>query len=83
MTEGFRKDTITFEIVAYMGTISKYTDRNGNEWAKEVNIVAWNKGEPKVDIREWNSDHSRMSKGLRLTDEEAKALCDILKERYE
>jgi hypothetical protein len=42
----------------------------GNGWSKELNLVAWNGNEPKYDIRDWNTDHTRMSKGITLTPKE-------------
>ena len=45
---------------------------------KEVNLVSWNGKLPKVDIREWNEDHSTMTKGVTLTDEEAESVAMIL-----
>ena len=70
-------DKFRFEIVKSLGVISERTDNNG-KWTKEVNLVSWNGREPKLDIREWNSDHSRMSKGLTFTEEEAEPLYMIL-----
>ena len=52
-------------------------------WVTELNIVRWNGGEPKYDIRSWNEVHSKCSKGVSLTDYEAKTLLDALKERLE
>ena len=71
---------ITFEIVERIGAIGT-TRPNG--FTKEVNIVAWNNGAPKIDIREWDADHIRMTRGTTLTEEEAKALYEALKGRYE
>lgn len=71
-------DTFTFNIVAHLGVISERTDYNSNKWAKEVNLVSWNDNQPKVDIREWNSDHSRMGRGITLTAGEEEMLCGIL-----
>lgn len=73
-------DTFTFNIVANIGVISKRTDLKGDEWTKEVNLVSWNGREPKVDIREWNTDHTTMKRGLTLTAEEEEMLCMILHE---
>lgn len=73
-------DKVVFDIVTHLGVISERTDFEGNRWTKEVNMVAWNNREPKVDIREWNSDHSRMGRGLTLTAEEEEMLCMILHE---
>ena len=73
-------DTFTFNIVKHLGIISERTDYDGTKQTKEVNMVSWNNREPKVDIREWNEDHTRMSKGLTLTAEEEEMLCMILHE---
>jgi hypothetical protein len=36
-------------------------DNREEKWTKEVNLVAWNGGKPKIDIRDWNATHERMS----------------------
>lgn len=51
-------------------------------WTKEVNIVSWNDGPDKVDIRRWNSDHTKMSKGITLSKDEAKDLAEALNELF-
>lgn len=58
-----------FEIVKPICVIS---ERDG--WAKEMNLVSWNHREPKLDIREWNSDHSKMTKGITFTVDETNNL---------
>lgn len=57
---------IKFEIVAHIGVLSE--SKNG--WKKELNVVSWNDGEPKYDIRDWSPDHSKMGKGITLNEEE-------------
>ena len=83
MTDGFIKDNFTYEIIQHLGTISTRTDYKGVVWAKEVNIISWNGRSPKLDIREWNTDHTQMSRGISLKTEEADALVAILQERGE
>lgn len=51
-------------------------------WTKELNIVTWNGGEPKLDIRTWSPDHSKMTKGITLTEDEGKLILKALKEIY-
>lgn len=47
-------------------------------WGKKLNIVAWQQRSPKIDIRSWTADHSKIGKGVALTKEEAIALRDAL-----
>lgn len=63
-----------YEILEQLGEFAN----NGRGWSKEVNIVSWNDAEGKVDIRNWNQDHSRMGKGISLSYEEARKLRALL-----
>jgi len=65
---------LKFEITERIGVLSE----NAKGWTKELNKVSWNEREPKYDLREWNPDHSRMGKGITLTDEEMETLKAIL-----
>lgn len=65
---------VTFEIKEHIGVISE----NNKGWTKEVNLVSWNGGEAKYDIREWDPEHVKMSRGVTLNEEQAMALKDIL-----
>jgi hypothetical protein len=56
--------------------------RKENGWTREVNIVAWNDGPGKVDIRDWDPDHKRMTKGITLFEDEAENLTKVLARRY-
>lgn len=47
-------------------------------WTKELNLISWNDGEPKYDIRQWSPDHSKMGKGISLSREEAEELKNLL-----
>ena len=67
---------IKFEIVEKVGTLS--TSPKG--WNKELNLVSWNGNAPKYDLRDWAPDHSKMGKGITLTDGDLLALRDILNE---
>ncbi|MHB1484646.1 MAG: YdbC family protein [Saccharofermentanales bacterium] len=66
----------SFEIVENIGTISSST----SGWNREVNIVRWNEGKPKLDIRDWAPDHQKMGKGISLTNEEVALLKTLLEE---
>ncbi len=70
---------ITYEITKELGVISE--DAKG--WTKELNLISWNEREPKFDIRSWNPDHTRMSKGISLTEEEMKQLVELFNARNE
>lgn len=70
---------ITFERIQHLGTIN--TCETG--WTKEVNIISWNGGVPKIDIREWSPEHDRMSRGITLHMKEAERLADYLKDYME
>jgi hypothetical protein len=65
---------IKFDIKENYGVLSE----SKKEWKKELNLVSWNNREPKYDIRDWDSEHEKMSKGLTFTQEELKVLKDIL-----
>ncbi|MGI6551401.1 MAG: YdbC family protein [Syntrophomonadales bacterium] len=65
---------VKFEIVKSLGVLSE----GARGWQKEVNLVSWNERNPKFDIREWDPDHERMSKGITLSKEEMMKLKEIL-----
>lgn len=46
---------LKFEIIKSIGVLSE----SSNGWKKEVNIVSWNGGDPKYDIRSWNQDRKK------------------------
>lgn len=70
---------LKFEIVENLGVLST----NAKGWRKELNLVSWNEREAKYDLREWNEDHTRMSKGITFTEEEALVLKEILIDEFE
>ena len=65
---------ISFEITKHLGVISE----SAKGWTKELNLVSWNKREPKYDIREWDPEHEKMSKGTTFSQEEASKLKNLL-----
>ncbi len=65
-----------FEIKKEIGVLSE----NAKGWTKELNLVSWNDGAPKYDIREWDPEHEKMGKGVTLTAEELGKLKDLLSE---
>lgn len=64
---------VKFEIVERLVVLK---DRKP-AWDLELNIVSWNGGEPKYDIREWNEDHTRCGKGVTLDEEALKKLVEF------
>ena len=65
-----------YEVIKNFGELSE--GRSG--WRREVNLVSWNEGQPKIDIRDWAPDHEKMGKGVSLTSEEVAVLREILAE---
>ena len=70
-------EAIAFKIEKHLGVLSE----SPTGWTKEANLVSWNGAPAKLDIREWSPDHERMTKGITLFKEEAKALKDVLQGR--
>lgn len=63
----------SYNIVSHIATISQ----RGN-WALELNLISWAGRPATFDLRKWNDDHSRMSKGISFTRDEVKALTKYL-----
>ena len=57
---------LKYEIINQIGVIS--TSASG--WNTELNRVSWNGAEPKYDLRSWSPDHSKMGKGITLSESE-------------
>ena len=68
-----RNANITYEILEHLGTISNWD----SGWNRELNLISWNGGKPKYDIRDWSADHERMSKGITLHPWEMRNLVDL------
>lgn len=65
---------LVFEIEKTIAVLS--TSAKG--WQKELNLVSWNNRPAKYDLHEWSPDHSKMGKGVTLSEEELQALKDAL-----
>lgn len=70
-----QREEVKYNVVEELGTISTGT----KGWSTKVKRIEWNGGEPKIDIRSWNEDDTRMGKGITLTDGEVDNLIEILK----
>lgn len=68
---------IEFKVVDKIGVIANYP----TGWNKELNIISWNGGNPKFDIRDWDQEHEHMSRGVTLHEKEAVRLMELLKAR--
>ena len=66
-------DNFSYRIIRNITTISQ----RGN-WALELNLVSWDGRPATFDLRKWNEDHTKMSKGISLTRDEVKALGKFL-----
>ena len=56
-------------------------EKHGSGWNLECNVVLWNGGEPKIDIRSWDPSHHRMTRGIALSEEQAERLAMALGQR--
>lgn len=63
-----------FSIVRHIGVLAEGT----KGWKKEVNMVSWNDRPAKLDIREWDANHVKMTRGITLNSEEAGILQELI-----
>ena len=68
------KKEIKYEIVKSCVVLEEYS----SGWTKELNVVKWNDGEPKYDIRNWNPDHTKMTGGVTLIEDDIEKIADWL-----
>ncbi len=64
---------ITFEIQEHLGVITRFE----SGWNRELNIISWNGGPAKYDLRDWDEHHERMRKGLTLFEDEMRKLVSL------
>lgn len=69
---------VSFEIVEELGVIATHS----TGWKKELNLVSWNGGQPKYDIRDWDPAHEHMSRGVTLHEREMRLIFDLLQRRH-
>ena len=65
---------IKYEIKKTVGVIAESV----KGWKKELNLISWNGKEAKYDLREWSPEHEKMGKGVTLSNDELKALKELL-----
>lgn len=66
---------IKYEIRRHLAVLST-NEKSG--WTTEANIVSWNNGPEKLDLRAWSPDHAKMAKGITLTEQEARILAQTI-----
>ena len=72
------KNQFTFEIAEHICVLGKGRE---DGYTKELNYVSFRGLPPKWDVREWNSDHTRMTKGITFTGQEMKTLLEAMNGR--
>ena len=60
-----------FELVE---VLHQFPEQENAVYRKELCIVDWFGNGPKYDIRGWNEDHTKMTKGISMTEEEFREL---------
>ena len=65
---------IKYDILEELGVLSE----SAKGWKKELNLISWNGGASKYDIRDWAPQHEKMGKGITLNKDEIKELYEIL-----
>ena len=72
------KTEVTFEIKEFIGALGAAND---NGWRRELNLVSWNGRDPKLDIREWSPDHTKMTRGITMSEEQGIRVAQLLAHR--
>lgn len=65
----------SYEIIEEIGQVGEST---ASGWSTRLNLISWNGGKPKLDIRSWNEDMTSMGKGISLSEDDAKDLAGLL-----
>ena len=68
---------IKYDVKEHIGVIKTFN----TGWTKELNLISWNDGNPKYDIREWDMNHEHMTRGITLFPDEMESICNLLQER--
>ena len=65
---------LKFEITNHLGVVNKLA----GSWSVELNLVSWNGGDPKYDLRPWSPDHKKMGKGITMSEEALRGLKKVI-----
>lgn len=63
----------SYTIVSHLATLSSI-----GTWSLELNLISWGGRPATFDLRKWNADHTRMSKGITLSRAELQTLADFV-----
>ena len=66
---------IKYEVVQRIAVLSQ----RPRGWERQLNLISWNDGDPKYDIRDWSPDGTRMGKDK----PPAAVLCGTLQKRIQ
>ena len=66
----------TYKVIREIAVLSEKT----NGWSKQLNLISWNDGDPKYDIRDWGPNREKMGKGVTLTPAKLMSLSETLEE---
>ena len=69
---------VPYKIIKSLGVLLE----KDNGYTREVNIMSWNNGDPKLDIREWSPSRKPL-KGIALSEHETIILRDMLAYYFE
>ena len=64
----------SFTIEKHLGVIAT----NSSGWTKELNLVSWNGKPAKYDIRDWDENHEKMSRGVTLSEAEMNTIVELV-----
>lgn len=65
----------SYKIIEEIGQVG---ESSTSGWSTRLNLISWNGGKPKLDIRSWNEDMTRMGRGISLSEDDAKDLAGLL-----
>lgn len=74
-----RKETIMIE---YQIIKNIFSLESSGSYKKELNLVSWGDRDPVYDLRGWNEDHSKMTKGITFSQSEFEELVKKFKGGY-
>ena len=77
----YSEGTVEYTIHEHITVLDNVKGRE-TPWRKEINLVSWNGGLPKIDIRDWSEDHTRMSRGVTLTEAQAEKMTMAIVQRF-